>query len=65
LWIRNRGRRKNGERVVNVFETWSWGRILKIKWTDGITNCEVLQRAKEEKIKKKIKNTPFMDRAYR
>jgi len=38
---------KNEERVVNAFETWSWRRMLKIKWTDRITNVEVFQRAKE------------------
>jgi len=32
---------KNEERVVNAFEIWCWGRILKIKWTDRITNDEV------------------------
>jgi len=37
-------------RVVNVFPTWSWRRMLKIKWTDRITNGEVFQRAKEERI---------------
>jgi len=37
---------KNEERIINAFETWCW-RILKIKWTDRITN-EVFQRAKEE-----------------
>ena len=49
---------KNEERVVNAFQTWRWGRMLKIKWTDRITNDEVFQRAKEERlplnIKKKI-----------
>jgi len=43
------------ERVVNGFITWSWGRMLKIKWTDRITNDEVLQRAKEERLFLKIK----------
>jgi hypothetical protein len=38
------------ERVVNAFETWSWRRTLKIKWTDTISNGEVFQRAKEERL---------------
>ena len=58
--------RKNGERVVNAFETWCWRRMLKIKWIDRITNDEVFQRAKEERLLLKIlkKYTPLMDRAY-
>jgi hypothetical protein len=39
---------KNEERAVNPFETWCWRRMLKIKWTDRITNGEVFQKAKEE-----------------
>jgi hypothetical protein len=46
--------RKNEERVVNAFETWRWRRILKIKWTNRITVCEVFQRAKEESLLLKI-----------
>jgi len=42
--------RKNEERVVNGLETWCWKRMLKIKWTDRITNEEVFQRAKEERL---------------
>ena len=50
---------KNEERVINAFETWCWRRMLKIKWTDRITNDEVLQRAKEERLLLKIlKNRP-------
>jgi hypothetical protein len=45
---------KNEGRVINVFQTWSWKRMLKIKWTDRITNDEVLQRAKEERLLLKI-----------
>jgi hypothetical protein len=41
---------KNEKRVVNAFETWCWRRMLKIKRTDGITNDEVFQRAKEERL---------------
>ena len=32
----------------------SWRRMLKIKWTDRITNGEVFQRAKEERLLSKI-----------
>ena len=42
--------RKNEGRVVNAFETWSWKGMGKLKWTDRITNDEVFQRAKEEKL---------------
>jgi hypothetical protein len=41
---------KNEERVINEFETWCWRRMLKIKWTDGTTNDEFFQRAKEERL---------------
>ena len=56
---------KSEEWVVNAFETWCW-RIIKIKWTNRITNDEVFQRAKEERLLLKIfkKQTPLMDRAY-
>jgi hypothetical protein len=49
-------RGKNEERVVNAFETWCWRKMLKIKWTDRITNDEVFQRAKEERLLLKILN---------
>jgi hypothetical protein len=41
---------KNKERVVNAFETRSRRRMLKIKWTGGITNDEVFQKEKEESL---------------
>jgi hypothetical protein len=44
------------KRVINAFETWCWRRMLKIKWTDGITNEEVFQRVKEERILLEILN---------
>lgn len=40
---------KNEEKTINAFETWCWRRMLKIKWTDRVTNEEVLQRAEEER----------------
>jgi hypothetical protein len=40
---------KNEEEDVNAFETWSWSRMLKIKWTDRIRNDEVFQTAKGER----------------
>jgi len=41
-------RKKIKERIVSAFETWSWRGVLK--WTDRITNDEVFQRAKEERL---------------
>ena len=29
---------------VNAFEQWCYRRILKLKWTDKVTNAEVLER---------------------
>ena len=46
--------RKNEQRVINGFDTWRWRRMLKIKWTDRITNDEVFQKVKEEKLFLKI-----------
>jgi len=48
---------KKEERVINAFETRCWRRILKIKWTDRITNGDVFQRAKEERLFLKILDT--------
>jgi hypothetical protein len=45
---------KNEERVINAFEIWCWRRMLKIKWTDRITNDEIFQRAREERLFLKI-----------
>jgi hypothetical protein len=41
---------KNEQRVVDAFETCSCTGILKIQWTDRITNGEVFQSAKEERL---------------
>jgi hypothetical protein len=46
---------KNELRIVNAFETWCWRGMLKIKWTDRLTNDEVLQKAKKERLPLKIK----------
>ena len=48
---------KNEERAINAFETCSWRRMLKIKWTDRITNDEVFQRAIGERSLLKIDAT--------
>jgi len=59
---------KNEERVVNAFETWSWRRMLKIKWTDRITFDEVFQRAKEERLLLKISKNrrhPWIGHTFR
>jgi len=48
---------KNEEMIINAFETWYWRGMLKIKWTDRITNDEVFQRAIEEKLLLKILKT--------
>jgi len=53
---------KNEERIINAFETWCWRKMIKIKWTDRITNDEVFQRAKEERLLSKI--LKLIDRAY-
>jgi hypothetical protein len=41
---------KNEFSVVNAFETWSWRRMLKIKWTERIRNDEVFKREKEGRL---------------
>jgi len=41
---------KNEERFINVFETWGWRRMLKIKWTERITNGDVFQRVKGKRL---------------
>lgn len=37
------------ERAINAFEVWCWRRMLRVKWTDRVTNEEVFQRAEEER----------------
>jgi hypothetical protein len=32
---------------IDAFETWSWSRLLKIKWTDKKGNEEVYRRIDE------------------
>ena len=49
--------RKKMTQGFNAFETWSWRRMLKMKWTDRITNDEVFQRAKEERLLLNISKT--------
>jgi hypothetical protein len=45
---------KNEERIINAIETRCWRRMLKIKWTDRITNDEAFQRTKEERLLLKL-----------
>ena len=45
---------KNEERAINAFETWRWRRMLKIKWTDRITDDKAFQKVKVERILLKI-----------
>jgi len=44
LDLKHRPKGKNGGRVVNAFKTWCWRRMLKMKWTDRITNDEVFKK---------------------
>ena len=39
--------------------------MLKIKWTDGITNGEVFQRAKEERLLSKMEKKKKIDATHR
>ena len=52
--------RKKEDRVINAFETWCWRTMLKIKWTDRITNDGVFQRAKEERLLLKFLKAIFL-----
>ena len=44
---------RNEERAINTFEKWCWRRMLKIKWTERITN-DVFQKVKKERLFSKI-----------
>jgi len=37
-------------RRINSFEQWCYRRMLKIKWTDRVSNDEVLHRIKEKEL---------------
>ena len=39
---------KNEDRIINALEKWCWRRMLKIKWTDKITNGEVFKGRKKK-----------------
>ena len=41
---------KNEERVLNAPKTLSWRRILKIKWTDRITNDDFFSKGERREI---------------
>ncbi|XP_026687311.1 uncharacterized protein LOC113471983 [Diaphorina citri] len=36
--------KKNNEKNINAFEMWCYRRMLRIPWTDKVTNVEVLRR---------------------
>jgi len=55
---------KNEERIINAFERRCWRRMLKIKWTDRITNDKVFQGAKEERLLLKIKKKNRASHGY-
>ena len=42
--------RKKERNYLEAFEMWCWRRIEKIKWTDRVTNEDVLRRVGEERI---------------
>lgn len=41
--------RKFEKKRLEAFEMWCWRRLLKISWTEKVTNKEVLERVQEEK----------------
>ncbi|MGX9339109.1 hypothetical protein, partial [Pantoea dispersa] len=48
------------KKYLESFEMWCWRRIEKVKWTDRMTNDEVLRRVGE---KKAILNTILQRKA--
>jgi len=38
-----------GQKYLESFEMWCWGRMEKISWTDHVRNEEVLLRVKEQR----------------
>jgi hypothetical protein len=55
---------KNEERVINASETRCWRGMLKIKWTDRITNDEVFSKGEKEERLRFKKILKLMNRAY-
>ncbi|KDR16678.1 hypothetical protein L798_09068 [Zootermopsis nevadensis] len=41
--------RKKEQKYLESFEMWCWRRIEKIRWTDRVTNEEVLRRVNEQR----------------
>lgn len=37
-------------RILEAFEMWCYWRMLKIRWTDRVTNNEVLERISEGRL---------------
>jgi hypothetical protein len=49
VWSKNLDSNKATSNKLNVFELWIYRRILRISWTEKITNIKVLRRMGKEK----------------
>ena len=52
--------RKREKKYLESFEMWCWRRIAKVKWTDMVTNEEVLSRVN---VKRSILDTVLQRKA--
>jgi hypothetical protein len=48
--------RKKKRKKIDVFELWTWRRILRVPWTENRTECSVLE---DVKLKKSLEATIF------
>ena len=44
IWLRDLDTKKIGAEVSESFEMWCWRRMEKIKWSEKVTNEQVLYR---------------------